>query len=105
MALLEQVATTFYLWTAAHGFELPAPGHPLVCVWFADRDDYATFLRLEGADAFLNTSGYFHPTRRLIALRDADESSPMSFSRREESAESRMMRVEASASSDLSPAV
>lgn len=71
LALLEQVASTFMLWSAAHGFELPAPDRKLVCVWFDNRRDYANFLDREGAGGLADTSGYFHPGRRLIALCDS----------------------------------
>ena len=103
LALLEQVSTTFFLWTAAHGFELPAPERKLVCIWFDDRDAYSNFLRLEGASAFADTSGYFHPTRRLIALRDspAESSASPSFSSSRDSARLHLLSEQTRLSIDL----
>jgi hypothetical protein len=71
LEFLEAIVTAYYLEFAALGFDLPAPETKLVAVWFADQQDYRAFLRREGAAAFLNTRGYHHPTRRLVAAYDA----------------------------------
>jgi hypothetical protein len=68
---LEGVFTGFYLEFAALGFELPAPRRKLLSAWFAEREDYRAFLRSEDAEAFLNTRGYHHPTRRLVVAYDS----------------------------------
>ncbi len=71
VALLEQIATAFYLEFAGLGIELPAPSQKLVSAWFATRADYLAFLRAEGAEAFLTTRGYHHPTRHLVVAYDS----------------------------------
>lgn len=66
VALLERVFWTFYLEQAARGITLHPPRHRLVLLWFGERDAYQARLRAEGATAFLDTRGYFHPTRLIV---------------------------------------
>lgn len=70
-ATLERVLKTIYLLMAADGLELPAPRHRLPSAWFANRSDYLAYLDREHAGAFRTTQGYYHPTRRLVAVSDA----------------------------------
>lgn len=66
VALLERVLQTFYLEQAARGLSLPPPRERLVLLWFRDRGAYQERLKAEGATAFLDTHGYFHPTRLVV---------------------------------------
>lgn len=66
VALLERVFWTYYLEQAARGLTLQPPRHRLVLLWFRERDAYLARLRAEGATAFLDTHGYFHPTRLVV---------------------------------------
>jgi hypothetical protein len=68
--LFERVLTSYYLFFAALGFDPPPPAHRLVSAWFARQEDYLTFLRDDGADAFLTTTGYYHPTADLVVAAD-----------------------------------
>jgi hypothetical protein len=61
----------FHLLFAAQGIELRVPRHRLVSAWFADRKDYLAFLHQQDADAFVTTSGYFHPTWDAVVAYDA----------------------------------
>jgi hypothetical protein len=69
--LLERVLTTFYLVLAAQGYDLPVPSHRLASAWFARQEDYRAFLRAEVGPDFQTTSGYYHPTRDLVAAWDS----------------------------------
>ena len=60
--MLKRVVRSYYLLFASGGLDLPVPEHRLVLVWFAQHGDYLAFLHAEGADAFRNTLGYYHPT-------------------------------------------
>ncbi len=71
VALLEDVIRAYYLEFASLGIELTPPAQRLPSAWYADRADYLAFLRREGADAFLTTRGYHHPTRRLVVTYDS----------------------------------
>jgi hypothetical protein len=71
VALLERVLAGFHLLFAAQGIELRVPRHRLVSAWFADRKDYLAFLHQQDADAFVTTSGYFHPTWDAVVAYDA----------------------------------
>jgi Protein of unknown function (DUF1570) len=62
LGVLERVVQTFLLAFAIQGIELPSPRNRLVSVYFADRRDYVQFLRVSGAQAFISTQGYYHPT-------------------------------------------
>jgi len=68
--LLERVVRSYYLLFAAGGLDLPVPEHRLVSAWLADRGDYLAFLHSEGADAFRNTLGYYHPTLGAVVTYD-----------------------------------
>ena len=69
--VLERVVQTFLVSFAAQGIELPAPGRRLVSVYFADRRDYAEFLRRVDAEAFVDTQGYYHPILHAVFAFDA----------------------------------
>lgn len=66
--LLDRGLTTFLLHWTAHGFDLKVPTRRLPVLWFDDPAAYRAFLRDEGASALAATSGYFHPTRQLVAV-------------------------------------
>lgn len=70
VAILEDVLLSYYLAFAAAGLELEPPASRQVVVWFARSSDYKAYLRSEGAEAFLGTEGYFHPTKHLVAFYD-----------------------------------
>jgi hypothetical protein len=70
VALLDRVATSYYLAFAARGFALRVPTRKLVMAWIAEPADYRAILRAEGATAFLSTHGYYHPTRRIVFTLD-----------------------------------
>jgi hypothetical protein len=74
--LLERVVRTYYLLFAAGGLDLPVPEHRLVSVWLAERAEYVAFLHSEGADAFRNTLGYYHPTLGAVVTYDLRSASP-----------------------------
>jgi hypothetical protein len=74
VALLERVITGFHLLFAAQGIVLRVPQARLVSAWFVDRKDYLTFLHQQGADAFVTTSGYFHPTWDAVVAYDSRSS-------------------------------
>jgi hypothetical protein len=69
--LLERVITGYYLLFAAEGVELTVPRRRLVSAWFAERADYLAFLRQQDAEAFVTTTGYFHPTWDAVVACDA----------------------------------
>lgn len=71
IAVLERVVAGFHLLFAAQGVELRVPRHRLVSAWFADRNEYLAFLHRQGADAFVTTGGYFHPTWGAVVACDA----------------------------------
>lgn len=71
LEVLERVFTTFSLIMAAQGIELTPPKERLVSVWFADRRDYAAFLRSADAEPFVETQGYYHPTLRVVFAFDS----------------------------------
>jgi hypothetical protein len=66
LALLERVLATFTLEQSARGVALTPPRRRLVFLWFRDRAEYQARLRGEGATGFLETHGYFHPTRLIV---------------------------------------
>jgi hypothetical protein len=70
LELLERVVRSFYLLFAAQGLELDLPRRPLMAAWFAEHSDYLAFLHTEGADAFRNTLGYYHPTLDAVFFFD-----------------------------------
>ena len=70
VALLERVITGYYLFFAAQGIELNVPDHRLICAWFADQKNYLAFLHSQGADAFVTTRGYYHPTWNAVVAYD-----------------------------------
>lgn len=67
---LEDVFKGYYLAMAAHELRVELPGTKLVLVWFARQVEYRAFLRAEGAEAFLSTEGYYHPTKHFVAFYD-----------------------------------
>jgi hypothetical protein len=69
--LMDRVVLTFYFVWAWHGLELPPPRGPLIQVYHARGGDYRTFLRSDGAALFLETKGYYHPTRKITFAYDA----------------------------------
>jgi hypothetical protein len=69
--VLERVVQTFLVSFAAQGIDLQAPRHRLVSVYFAERRDYVEFLRLAGAEAFVDTQGYYHPILHAVFAFDA----------------------------------
>lgn len=79
---LESVFTGFYLDFLIRGFSLRVPEERLVFVWFKEGDDYRAFLAREGAGAFLDTHGYYHPTRKIVVAYDA-RSDDEPFAKRE----------------------
>jgi hypothetical protein len=66
VALLERVLWTFYLEGSQRGLALRPPRERLVFLLFRDRAAYQARLKAEGATAFLDTHGYFHPTRLVV---------------------------------------
>jgi len=68
--LLERVVTAYYLLLAARGVDLPVPSRRLVSVLFHDQADYLTFLRSQHGGAFATTTGYYHPTYRVVVAHD-----------------------------------
>ncbi len=74
MALLERVIAGFHLLFAAQGIELRVPRQRLVSAWFTDRQEYLAFLHQQNADAFVSTSGYFHPTWNAVVAYDSRSS-------------------------------
>ncbi len=68
---LETILTGFYLDFLINGIELRLPNERLIFVWFARGDDYRLYLRDDDATPFLNTHGYYHPTRRLVFTYDS----------------------------------
>ncbi len=74
IALLERVIAGFHLLFGAQGIELSVPRQRLVSAWFAERKDYLAFLHQQGADAFVTTSGYFHPTWDAVVAYDSRSS-------------------------------
>jgi hypothetical protein len=70
LALIDRIMTTFFLNYTALGFDLHIPPEKLVAVWFAEESEYLAFVRKEGGEAFLNTRGYYHPTRRVVFVTD-----------------------------------
>jgi hypothetical protein len=70
LELMERVVRSFYLLFAAQGLELSVPGQRFVLAWFAEQGDYQAFLHAEGADAFRNTLGYYHPTLDAVVTYD-----------------------------------
>jgi hypothetical protein len=81
--LLDRGATTFLLLMTARGFTLDTPRHRLPILWFETVDDYRAFLRAEGASALGATTGYYHPTRRLVAVCDP-KTTPIDRRRRDD---------------------
>jgi hypothetical protein len=77
LALLERVVTTFYATFAARGIVLRVPSRKLVTVWFAEQADYQGYLRADGAGGFLDTHGYYHPTRRIVVAHDERSREPL----------------------------
>jgi hypothetical protein len=73
--VLERVITGFHLLFAAQGIELAVPHRRLVSAWFAEKNDFLTFLHSEDADAFATTRGYFHPTWNAVVAFDARSTS------------------------------
>ena len=71
LGVLERVVQTFLVSFAAQGIELPPPRHRLISVYFAGRRDYARFLRLVDAEAFVDTQGYYHPILHAVFAFDA----------------------------------
>lgn len=69
-AILERVLITYYVAFAARGIVLDPPRRKLVVAWYADQESYQDYLRRDGARAFLDTHGYYHPTRRLVVAHD-----------------------------------
>lgn len=82
LAVGERVVGTFVLSMTALGFEPRLPAERLIAVEFDDHDAYAAFLRAEGAAPFLDTTGYFHPTRRVVVTFDLERTPPTSPARR-----------------------
>ncbi|MDB5349073.1 MAG: hypothetical protein JWN86_320 [Planctomycetota bacterium] len=76
VAILEQVITAYYLHFSSLGIELAVPQHRFPSIWFAKKADYVSFLRGEGAEAFLTTRGYHHPTRGLVVAYDCRDDPP-----------------------------
>jgi hypothetical protein len=68
--MLERIVRSFHLLFAAGGLELPVPQQRLVLAWFATHGDYLAFLHAEGAGAFRNTLGYYHPTLGAVLTFD-----------------------------------
>lgn len=91
VALLEQIVTAYYLEFAALGIVLPTPSRKLPSAWFAERTDYLAFLRAEGAEAFLTTRGYHHPTRGVVVTYDARSDDRQRWARAELEARRRML--------------
>ncbi len=74
VALLEKVATSFYLHFAAQGIELRTPPRRLVAACFNHQEDYLQFLRTQNAAVFATTRGYFHPTWNAVVMYDGRNS-------------------------------
>ena len=74
IALLERVIAAFISSSRAQGIELSVPRQRLVSAWFSERKDYLAFLHQQGADAFVTTSGYFHPTWDAVVAYDSRSS-------------------------------
>ncbi len=72
--VLERVVATFALGFSAQGVQVSAPRQKLVSVWFADRVDYASFLRRSDAAPFADTQGFYHPTSRVVFAHDTRSS-------------------------------
>jgi len=70
LAQLERVYVAFDLLFTAQGLPPRRPNHKLVNIHFKDPKDYQRVLKRESATAFLNTSGYYHPTRRVVLTYD-----------------------------------
>lgn len=73
--LLERVVATYLLAMTALGFDLALPDERLVAVELPRHADYLSFLAAEGAGVFSTTTGYFHPTRRVVATFDPTQGS------------------------------
>jgi hypothetical protein len=80
--VLERVVRTFTLALAAQGVELPPLRRRLASVYFADRRDYARFLRLVDAGAFDDTQGYYHPILRAVFAFDSRSTDEQKAGRR-----------------------
>lgn len=80
--LLETVLKSFYLSFAARGVDLRTPSERQTAIWFPDQGSYRAALRREHAEPFLNTRGYYHPTKRFVMTYDVRDES--SFRRRAE---------------------
>jgi hypothetical protein len=78
---LERVFAAFYIDFSRQGMELAIPTKRLPSIWFAKRADYQAFLKLENAQAFLNTQGYYHPTRALVVTYDSRTDEPQASKR------------------------
>ncbi len=70
VAILEIVISAYYLYFASIGIDLSPPTERLASMWFAKKADYLSFLKLEGATAFLTTRGFYQPTRRIVVAYD-----------------------------------
>jgi hypothetical protein len=68
---LETVLKTYYTMFRALGIGLRMPAETLVTVRFGSQEDYLAQLRKESGTAFLNTKGYYHPTRRVVLVYDS----------------------------------
>jgi hypothetical protein len=75
LEVLERVVLTFYLVFTASGFDLDVPRQRLPFLWLADHRAYVEFLRVEGAEPFLSTTGFYHPTRRMVVTYDVARAS------------------------------
>ena len=71
LEVAERVVTTFCLTLAAQGLPVAVPGRRMISVCFADRGDYASFLRGAEASTFADTQGYYHPAYRAVFAFDA----------------------------------
>ncbi|WP_435016615.1 DUF1570 domain-containing protein [Tundrisphaera sp. TA3] len=67
----ERVVMTFCLTLAAQGLPVATPSRRLISVCFADRGEYAGFLRRAEASGFADTQGFYHPTLRAVFAFDA----------------------------------
>lgn len=76
VAFLERVLLLYYCKFAVMGFDLRIPAERIVVVRFSSRDEYLDFLRKEGAAEFGTTTGYYHPTRGIVATYSVAEDDP-----------------------------
>jgi hypothetical protein len=70
LEVLEKVVITFFVVFEAQGIRLAPLAEKLVSVNFSDQAGYAAFLRRSGAEPFLTTQGYYHPTLKAVFAYD-----------------------------------